>query len=665
MLNQKGNALLISLLVIGAAVLIGYGALVSLVSQNRQLASNNDASFAEAVLALIKAQSEIEFNKQFCSAKGKNPNLTLRQFFELPEIKGKLENSKFLALGVPKKEALRLQATNPATGPLSDPLVKAYLLKNANNEDIVGFKTFTDICRRKIFPCSAEKTMKANPYFAFANSVKEITSCGDGGGKVPLDPTPCNLEPLERVAAFTGYSIQTPVSGEIITQSELKVSGVCKTPGETIEISALTLSGGPTPRGQAICDLKRQYSVMLSLPEINGSIKLGIYELRLGVFHPKHVWTPDVLIYRKNIGDNSRAHYLIKNTSDFLKIYEDPSGIYTLENDIDVSSFPIGRDISLQAILMGGHYGWVGELDGKGHTISGVKRPLFQFFGGSIHNVRISGIMPYDDLSAYGLVCIESRYGKFEDIEIFDSKIPTSGSGGGLCGKMFASTVNKVKIRNTLLTRTVNGSITGTDSLSTIQNINVDIATQNSGFPFVGSIVGVTRYSCIKNVYSSATVTALPGRNGGYYGGIVGLFDSSELLNAKSDGIVDGSGCEDQRCQFGGVIGFSYLSIVKQTSSLATIKATGGGVVGDFTRSIMDRVSFGGEVQSPNPLISKFTPNPVIGLLSGNLCFTPPRDDQNPMERLIPITKITNTNLNNPALQLLLDQSVANPKNCN
>ncbi len=180
---------------IGAAVLIGYGALVSLVSQNRQLASNNDASFAEAVLALIQAQSEIEFNKQFCLAKGKNPNLTLPQFFELPEIKTRLENNKFLALGVPKKEALRLQAANPASGPLSDPLVKAYLLKNANNENIIGFETFTDICRLKIFPCSAEKTMKANPYFAFASSVKEITSCENSSPPTPPGFTPFAIGP--------------------------------------------------------------------------------------------------------------------------------------------------------------------------------------------------------------------------------------------------------------------------------------------------------------------------------------------------------------------------------------------------------------------------------------------------------------------------------------
>ncbi len=198
MINQKGNTLLIALLFTVAAVFIGLGAFQSLILQDRQLASSNDATYPEAVLTLIKAHSEIEFNKQFCSAKATNSNLTLSQFFALSEVKAKLENDRFLALNVPKKEALRSDINNPATGPLDNPQVKVYFLKTANNEESLGFEIKTKICRRKSFPCPAEKVMEAKPYFAYAGNVKEITSCGDGGP--PPGPTTLAVR-----SDFTGF----------------------------------------------------------------------------------------------------------------------------------------------------------------------------------------------------------------------------------------------------------------------------------------------------------------------------------------------------------------------------------------------------------------------------------------------------------------------------
>lgn len=201
----------------------------------------------------------------------------------------------------------------------------------------------------------------------------------------------------------------------------------------------------------------------------------------------------------------------------------EPSSTIVLTNDIDASNYKTGNSIFPN--------GFTGTLDGNGHTIYNLTRPLFnEIRGATVKNLII------------------------EDANI-------SGNTGVVSTFMYSSTVTNVHIKNPKMNVTADRAGIFTGNLNDNSLIEKSTATgiyMTGGRTRSGGIVGTMTSSRVDNCY----VEGVMATTGGYaYGGVAGCAEGKAYI---TNTIVDVS-MQTGTNSPGGVVGVTYgQSVVLQ-----------------------------------------------------------------------------------------------------
>ena len=297
--------------------------------------------------------------------------------------------------------------------------------------------------------------------------------------------------------------------------------------------------------------------------------------------------------------------YMLVNTlTDLQAINTNVAGIYALNTDIDASAtagwnggagfVPIGLGSS--GGIIGN--GFVGQLNGQGHTINGltINRPnnddvgLFGYFNGVLGSLALTNVAITGRSSVGGAIgyldtfvkntCLFCGANNASSVSV-SGTISGVNNVGGLVGFSTAD-INGGSVDNATITGRVAsdgsggngvGGILGTQMAGTVK----DTVTTNSvsvlGAPNVGGVVGALGGGTIHNVQSLATVTGINGT-----GGVVGSAFGGAIDASAAAAVVNGAG------NAGGFVGV-VAGPVTINSSVAhsAVTATGyavGGFVG-------------------------------------------------------------------------------------
>lgn len=185
----------------------------------------------------------------------------------------------------------------------------------------------------------------------------------------------------------------------------------------------------------------------------------------------------------------------ITSIEDFVKINENPGGIYVLETDLDFTGYTgVGSVITNT---------FTGKLDGCGHTISNLNNlSLFNTVTGTIENLNIENFTNIASATT-------------DDVTAF-AKL-TNGA-----------TLRNLKFNNiTLEGRHRVATITGFDNAnSTFENISVKNANVKGSGVYVSTFIGRKYGGTIKNVFVEGSMEITMTENGG----IVGAFQKGGTI---------------------------------------------------------------------------------------------------------------------------------------
>lgn len=266
----------------------------------------------------------------------------------------------------------------------------------------------------------------------------------------------------------------------------------------------------------------------------------------------------------------------IATKSDLDSIRQNPAGRYRLTADIAFSA----ADFAIGGAFYNDGDGWqpigdtytnrfTGELDGNGHTISGlsitldsaaesVYAGLFGYAGGTIRHLRMADttIVVTGSQYVYAGTIVAAGMGTIQFCSVDNSRITlletaVTGKVGGIAGRMFS------------------GRITACDAEGSISAEGVS--------PSAGGIVGQS-HATMESVYSHVNIT-LQSRGDSYAGGITGINEET-LRFALSDGTIDTMSQADGNT--GGIVGWNQKIVA---DSLA---------VGLQTRKVSHYDNYGG-----------------------------------------------------------------------
>ena len=253
-----------------------------------------------------------------------------------------------------------------------------------------------------------------------------------------------------------------------------------------------------------------------------------------------------------NTGVLDKAGNLVKDTSKFIK--------WT----------PIGSNA----------YPFVGTLDGKNHTISGL------YFDDS-------------NESYCGLFGFVGTGGKVVGTGVLDSYLKGDVHVGGICGR------NESIIENCYYSGAVVGSmyvggicgISGNDENCTIKNCyntGTAVGSDTSSDNFVGGICGYNENSIIENCYNTGAVS------GSYAGGVCGNSENSgnTVKNCYNTGAVSGSS------EAGGVCGSNIKGTIENCYNTGTVSCLEfvGGICGTEASSTIVNCYYNNSVYKGNAI---------------------------------------------------------------
>lgn len=225
------------------------------------------------------------------------------------------------------------------------------------------------------------------------------------------------------------------------------------------------------------------------------------------------------------------------------KMRENPNGTYELTRDYDASTIS-GDNRS----LLGADIRFKGTLNGNGHKIYNLSKPIFDYIEGAtikdlvLENIYLSNT---NDVTGRGALANETSNSNLKNIHAKDVAITTSlmySYYGGLTGKIISSTVKECSVTGLNITGPQNtivggiGGITGYINSSTIENCYV--IGSIAGNTEMGGIAGlVDRYvseqSYIKNCIAKVNIDATGGPYG--VGGIVGFAKDATQIKLKQN----------------------------------------------------------------------------------------------------------------------------------
>ncbi len=190
-------------------------------------------------------------------------------------------------------------------------------------------------------------------------------------------------------------------------------------------------------------------------------------------------------------------------------IKNNPSGHYTLKNDIDATEFKVSDNYYIDE--------FTGTIDGKGYKISNLSRPLFNKLGSGAEIKNLTIDDANIQVSARGILANNATGAKVSNVHIINSNIKADGSMNGN-GIMFGDTRESISITN-----------------SSILNTSLSGGKRTGGFVGYAFNSLTLKNSYIKNVKITATSDA--------YGGLIGEIASAgtiDVSNCYSDVTMNG-----------------------------------------------------------------------------------------------------------------------------
>lgn len=234
----------------------------------------------------------------------------------------------------------------------------------------------------------------------------------------------------------------------------------------------------------------------------------------------------------------------ITSIDDFVKINENPGGIYVLEVDLDFASYTGNGSVITVP--------FTGKLDGKGHTVSNLNNlSLFSTITGTVEKLNIKdftniGSTSSDDISAFAKltngatlrslkfenVTLEGRHriavvssfdnanSTFENISVKNASVKGSGVYvSTFVGRKYGGTIKNVFVEGMLeITTTENGGIVG--------------ALQKGGT--ISNVISIVNIHKTGNTYTNVAESE---RNGGIVGNV---YDNPMIKNSIALGNMEG-----------------------------------------------------------------------------------------------------------------------------
>ena len=223
---------------------------------------------------------------------------------------------------------------------------------------------------------------------------------------------------------------------------------------------------------------------------------------------------------------------------------KNPTGTFNLTRDYDASSFA-GDNRS----LVGADITFRGTINGNGHKIYNLARPIFDYIeGATIKDLVLENIYLSNTDGTTGRGALANETGEnttISNVHVKNMTITTSrmfSNYGGITGKLTGSTVKECSVTNLTITGPHNesakeiGGITGYINYSTIENCYV-VGTL-AGNTSIGGIAGtINKYvddtSYIKNCITKVDIQATSGPSAS--GGIIGLTRTKSQVNLKQN----------------------------------------------------------------------------------------------------------------------------------
>lgn len=203
--------------------------------------------------------------------------------------------------------------------------------------------------------------------------------------------------------------------------------------------------------------------------------------------------------YPELLGMEKMEVISVSTAKDFLKMKDFPTQEYHLEADIDLSDVEQTEALIPQ---------FSGVLDGKNHTVTGLKVPLFGQMNGKVSNLAIANNQLEVNMDTEaGVFANQMTSAAVEKVLIYNSKINnTAGKAAGFVGTINNSTLKNIFVHGEVHAKSMASGFVLNANGSTIENIYTNVqANGTEGAGFVVSSTGETTY---KNICSVGDVSA-------------------------------------------------------------------------------------------------------------------------------------------------------------
>ena len=291
--------------------------------------------------------------------------------------------------------------------------------------------------------------------------------------------------------------------------------------------------------------------------------------------------------------------YLIYDGEDLQNIIcGDDSVHYALANDIDLSGYDNWEPIYYPKKVIFGYklYYFEGVLDGRGHTITGLKctddfnSGLFRELHGTVKNLNIKdAYIVAEGGSGAGIIAGSSYKPTISNCDISGTVTGSAGDIGGIIGYNNGGNIISSSFTGTVFGYSnAVGGITGGNSGGLISDSSFKgtVTSDVNGGGYVsderstGGIAGWVD-GVVQDCHVSGSVTG-----NGHVGGIAGLVDGGKVINCKSSGSVMANILSDDyytpprlSALAGGIVGYlkgpneNYIGTVQGCTSSASVSA--------------------------------------------------------------------------------------------
>lgn len=240
--------------------------------------------------------------------------------------------------------------------------------------------------------------------------------------------------------------------------------------------------------------------------------------------------------YPELLGMEKMEVISVSTAKDFLKMKDFPTQEYHLEADIDLSDVEQTEALIPQ---------FSGVLDGKNHTVTGLKVPLFGQMNGKVSNLAIANNQLEVNMDTEAGVFANQMTGAaVEKVLIYNSKINnTAGKAAGFTGTINNSTLKNIFVHGEVHAKSMASGFALNANGSTIENIYTNVqANGTEGAGFVVSSTGKNTYTNIcfvgdvsANMYKlSEDITQIT--NGYEFAAANGMASSKENSSVKNVG---------------------------------------------------------------------------------------------------------------------------------